>query len=126
MRTLTLLSALVLLGSCYYDSFPAMYPTLVSDASSCTTPSPVSFQTDVLPLFQRSCNTATCHNGNDRAGEIVLDNYTESLTSAQNGSLLGSIRHDAGYVPMPEAAPALDICDIVLIEAWIQAGTPEN
>lgn len=109
--------------SCYYDNQEDLYPTLSSTSCKDTQ---VSFSSQVLPLMNARCNQSSCHNGNDRAGQIVLDNFTNLLVSANDGSLLGSMRHSAGYLPMPDGAAMLDNCSIELVATWISEGSLNN
>lgn len=124
-RSLSLLIVLVLaISSCYYDNAEDLYPTLTN--VTCNTGAQISFSTEVLPLMNLECNTASCHNSIDRAAQIVLDTYTDLLISASDGSLIGSMRHSAGFIPMPDAAPKLDACSIELVAEWINQGALNN
>ena len=121
-----LVGALLLIGlsSCYYDNAEDLYPTLTNVA--CATPQQISFQAEVLPLMNAQCNGSGCHNSVDRAAQIVLDTYTDLLVSANDGSLIGSMRHSPGFIPMPEGAAKLDECSIQLVAEWINQGALNN
>ncbi|VAW30002.1 hypothetical protein MNBD_BACTEROID07-453, partial [hydrothermal vent metagenome] len=59
-------------------------------------------------------------------GNIALENYNDVVAVAKNGKLLGSIRFDAGFVPMPQGSAKLSNCDIAKIGKWVKDGTPNN
>ena len=46
-------------------------------------------------------NCVSCHNASSPSGNIRLDNYTNVKTQVDNGKLIGSIEHKAGFSPMP-------------------------
>lgn len=123
LHLVLLIIPMIISVSCYYDNQEDLYPTLSS--SSCTE-SQISFTSQVLPLMNTSCNQSGCHNGNDRAAQIVLDNHTDLLVSANDGTLLGSIRYTAGFSPMPDGAAKLDDCSIQLVATWITEGALNN
>jgi hypothetical protein len=54
-----------------------------------------------------------------------FDNYSD-ISNFNTNQLLGSIRHETNYVPMPFDGGKLSDCDIRRIEAWVAAGKPRN
>lgn len=119
-----LLLTMIFLSSCYYDNAEDLYPTL--NNANCNTLQQINFSTDILPLMNLSCNTDGCHNSIDRAAQIVLDTHSDLLISANDGSLVGSMRHSPGFIPMPEAAAKLETCSIELVAEWINQGALNN
>lgn len=119
LTPLSLLAIALLLGvnGCYYDVEEELYP------SGCDTAN-MSFSAHVLPILNDNCNA--CHASSAALGGIVLDTYTEVKKQVDNGKLLGSIRHEAGFSPMPQGQPQIANCPIDRIAAWIQAGAPNN
>ena len=115
-KYLFLLSLLV--AGCYYDSEEALYPTL-----ECNTQN-VTYSATVLPLLQDNCYR--CHDAANNFGNITLEGHDRLLTYVNNGQLLGSIRHESGYSPMPKNVPQLLECEIEKIEVWVAAGALEN
>ncbi len=91
--------------------------------SDCDTTN-VTFSGSVWPIIQTYC--LGCHNGGSSGGGISLRNYSEVAASANSGKLLGSIRYDAGYSPMPKYGQKLSDCKISEIRIWIEDGTPNN
>lgn len=107
------------LHSCYYDNLEDLYP----QAPACDT-SNVTYSNTVWPIINGNCTS--CHSGGFPSGNVSLSNYNEIATAANNGSLLGAIRHENGWSPMPQGGGKLPECDIAQIETWVNAGTPDN
>ena len=103
-------------SACSSDNYDDYY------ADQCDT-SDSSYSGAVLPVLQNRC--ISCHNGNFSSGNVRLDTYDEVKKHADNGRLLGSVRHEAGYCPMPQGSK-LDDCTIVKIEKWIAEGALNN
>lgn len=103
---------------CYKDNEQTMYP------SDCNTTN-VSFSQTISPIINNNC--VSCHSGGtDASGGINLTNYDEILVVANNGKLLGSIRHDAGFKEMPQGTSQLSDCSISQVDAWITQGALNN
>lgn len=113
-----LLLALVLVAGCYYDVEEELYPTLECDTEN------MSYVNDILPIIQGNCYT--CHDQGSNFGGVTLEGYESLKTYVDNGRLLGAIRHESGFSTMPKNAPQLVACNIEKIEAWINAGAPDN
>ncbi|MDP5169653.1 MAG: hypothetical protein NWR72_05365 [Bacteroidia bacterium] len=86
--------------------------------------SAVTYSGDVRPLVDNYCTG--CHSGSSAGGGIQLADYAGLKAIADNGSLFGSINHDAGYKAMPQGGDKLDACSIATIKIWIAAGSPQN
>jgi hypothetical protein len=107
------------LNGCYYDSEDDVYPP-----TDCNTTS-VSFINDIQPILANSC--LSCHNTlSSIGGGIILEGHAAVLRYANDASLVGSVKHSSGYSAMPQSASKLDDCKISKIEAWVQAGSPNN
>lgn len=114
---------LILLGAsgCYYDNEEDLYP--VPFVPLCDTLS-ISYQTHVQPLLATHCYT--CHDAASQFGNVNLEVFSSLQIFAQNGSLLGALSHLPDYSPMPQGGNRLPDCEIAQINAWIQAGSPQN
>lgn len=117
LLSITLMSAL---ASCYYDNEAILYP----ETATCVAPENPSFQTEVLPLLNTRCNT--CHAGTAPSGGIRLNSFTEVSKYVNDGSLMGSINHWAGYSAMPKGAGKMPACEISKIQNWITSGALDN
>ena len=104
--------------SCYYDVEEELYPSL-----ECQTEN-ITYSNQVLSIIEEACYK--CHDAARNFGNITLEGYSELKKYVDNGQLLGAIRHDAGYSPMPKNEAQLLECDIEKIEAWVNVGAPNN
>ena len=84
----------------------------------------VSFAIDVMPIFDNYCNG--CHSGSAPSGNLDLSTYDNVKPIATNSSLVGSVTHASGYKPMPDGGAKLPNCEISKIQAWVNAGFPNN
>ncbi|RZK27303.1 MAG: hypothetical protein EOO63_13790 [Hymenobacter sp.] len=105
-------------------------------APTCKVPTTVSSQTNVWPILKNNCRDA-CHNPTTAAAyaNFNMDKFDDvqhyAVTPPNYGGLtspylLGNIRHEAGYVAMPQGRNKLSDCDIAIIEAWVKAGALNN
>lgn len=97
-------------------------PNTTNCAGTCNTDN-FSYAGAVAPILQSACTG--CHSGASASAGIDLSSYSGVKTVASNGRLLGSIRHESGYVPMPTGGKLSD-CQITQISKWVDAGSPNN
>jgi mono/diheme cytochrome c family protein len=92
--------------------------TAVKKGPDCASTS-YTYTADIKPIMESNC--VRCHNTNMKAGYNFGD--VESVKKAgSNGYLLGTIKHEAGYMAMPAYAEPLDQATINKIECWINTG----
>ncbi len=103
------------LNACYYDKKEDLFIGL----SSCDT-TEITF-VDVQDIFEPSCAYAGCHAGPSPAFGIDLSTYEASL-NVDTLQLMGSVRHESGYIAMPQGQPKLSDCQINTLQAWINQG----
>jgi cytochrome c553 len=84
----------------------------------------IKLSVNVMPIFKANCYR--CHGNGLTSGGVSLDVYTSLLTQANNGNLIGDITHAPGHVNMPFDGGKLSDCEIAIIQAWINAGAPNN
>lgn len=106
------------LGGCYYDVEEDLYPTI-----ECST-ADMSYQTDIFPIINNNC--LGCHDAASNFGGITLEGYDQLNIYVTNSQLLGVIKHESGFSPMPKNTAQLLECEIEKIEAWITDGAPNN
>ncbi len=82
----------------------------------------VSYSVQVTSIMN---NCVSCHNASSPSGNIRLDNYTNVKTQVDNGKLIGSIEHKAGFSPMPQGGKLSD-CNIAIINKWLTEGALNN
>ena len=118
MRITLLLVFTLGLSACYYDVEEEIYPEKECDTDS------VSYQADIVPVLMDNC--FVCHSAQARQGGIILEGYDQVKEKVNSGQLLGAIRHDPGFSPMPQGGAKLPECTIQKIESWIADGAPNN
>jgi len=104
--------------SCYYDVEEEIYPYL-----NCETDM-MSYQSDILPILQSNCYR--CHGAANNFGNITLEGYEKVRNYVNSGQLIGAIKREPGFSPMPKDRAQLLLCNIEKIEAWIADGAPNN
>lgn len=119
MKKLTFFFSLVfLLASCDYDVAEELYP-----ADGCNTRN-LSYSMDIVKIIDDNCYR--CHDAQNNQGNVTLEGYDKIKVYADNGKLLGTIRHDDGFQAMPQDAGKIDDCSIKKIEQWIEDGAENN
>ena len=106
--------------------------TLVIDNSPAVTKT-VSFKTDLIPIFDKSCNMAGCHNTGGKQPDLTADKAYASLTI---GNYLNIAAPDQSVVylylvgkknpqmPLGAANNPSNINKLML--AWIKQGAKNN
>ena len=86
----------------------------------------VSYNTGVVPILQANCYS--CHGTGNTGGSggILLQGYSNLVTWASNGYLVGNVTHAPGYVPMPYGEAMLPACEVNTIVAWVHQGALIN
>jgi hypothetical protein len=116
--------AFLFIVGCYKDK------TVTIDTGAEITRS-VSFATDIIPLFNNSCNLSGCHSAGGKAPDLAGQNAYTSLT---NGSYVDTKQPDKSELflwmtgkrgtPMPVSGPNKDYNALIL--AWIKQGALNN
>jgi hypothetical protein len=109
----------LLFSSCYYDSEEDLYPN-----APCNVGINVSYANQIKPIIENKC--ISCHRQATQNGGINLEGHGQMKIYINNGSLIGSIKHLAGYSKMPVSSPKLSDCNILKIEKWIAEGALNN
>jgi len=97
----------------------------------------VSFNTDIIPIFQASCAISGCHDATTHAAAVVLDSadaYTRItepgtgyvIAGNANASLFFTTLNSPGVNGMPKGLPPLPPCQVEAIECWINQGALNN
>jgi hypothetical protein len=93
------------------------------DSGNCVTDN-VTYNATVKPILQKYCTG--CHFGSAPSGNISYATYNATQPTAMSGSLVGSIEHASGYVPMPENASKIPACDVEKIRQWVVLGAKND
>ena len=94
---------------------------------------PVSYKTDILPIFQKSCNE--CHNVKKKKGKLDMSTYADLLKGGKKGKpwkdgdpdkslLIEMIKGDKPE--MPEDGDPLKPAQVALIARWIKEGAKDD
>jgi len=118
MNQKSLLIFILLVGilSCTNDNQEEFY-----NATECDT-SDITFSATIKPIIDNNCKS--CHQAGSASG-ILLVSYSDIKTRVDDGSLMGAIKHQSGYSPMPQGGK-LDDCTISKLDAWINNGALNN
>lgn len=83
-----------------------------------------TFTADIKPIIEKNCQG--CHSGPSAPLGVKLDTYAGIAAVANNGKLLGTVRHEPGFAKMPQGGNKLSDCEIRQIEKWVDAGAQNN
>lgn len=78
----------------------------------------------VAPLMNTYCKG--CHNPSSPGGGIDVSTYAGVRSIALNGKLIGSIKHQVGFIAMPQGSTKLSDCKTEQVQKWVTAGSPNN
>ncbi len=125
-----LLTSIVVCGLCAGSLFAE---------EKATAPAPkeekITFDQHILPIFREKCGS--CHNANDKKGDLVLDNYNLAMQGGASGEVIRAdgdasqsqlylvVTHKSEPV-MPPSQPKLPDEQLTLIRKWIEGGSLEN
>lgn len=118
-KTLLFILLAVTAVSCYWENEETLFP-----AGECDTID-VSYSEDIVQILSFHCYT--CHsnaNALNFGNGITLEDYKD--VAASSALVLGSIKHEDGFIPMPRNGEKLDSCQIMIFEAWVNEGNPDN
>ena len=118
MQRLLLLVLVIGISSCYYD----VEDDFAMD-NPCATDN-VTYSNEILNIVSNRCYK--CHAASLNLGNVTLEGYAKIKLYVDNGRLLGAIRRENGFSPMPQNEGMLPACDIMKIESWISKGAPNN
>ncbi len=115
----TSICILFLSAACQYNVEEELYP----ETDGCNLNN-ITYSKEVTDVLRNNCYS--CHDQQNRTSGIVLEGYDNLIKYVDNGRLLGAIRREPGFSPMPQNAPKLLDCDIDKIAQWIDDGAPDN
>lgn len=104
------------IAGCYYDVEP--------NPGTCDTTN-ITYSGTIAGIIQSNgCLTTDCHGGNSPLSGIRLSDYNS--VKARETRLYGAINHSPGFVAMPQNTGKISQCDINKVQAWVNAGAPNN
>ncbi|MFZ4428398.1 MAG: hypothetical protein ACOYOO_14670 [Saprospiraceae bacterium] len=84
----------------------------------------VTYSGTIAPLMAKYCNG--CHSGTTPQGNIRTGNYNALKMLSNRPSFMGSMRHLAGFSPMPRNAAKLSTCQLDQIQKWLDLGAKND
>jgi mono/diheme cytochrome c family protein len=109
-------------NSCKKENEEDLFPV---DLSNCDTTSAISYNTDLLPLFQSQCYS--CHSAQAQLGGFNMEDFTRLQASATSGVLYEVLTLPRSNPrAMPPGGISFPDCDILKIKAWADRGGPNN
>ncbi len=101
----------------------------------CAVPDTISFQKDIIPIFNIHCSTPGCHSGTKPEKNFNLEASKAYTTLSKKGSGYIDVSDPKGSVlysalvsvdtPMPPTGK-LDSCTLKTIEIWMKQGGKNN
>ena len=82
----------------------------------------VTYTTKIKPIVDKWC--IGCHAENSPTSGISLGNYDQMVACVNSGRLMGSLRHEPDFSPMPKSGQ-LSVCSVNLFQIWINNNTPQ-
>lgn len=114
----------LLLTSCYFDNEEDLFQYVDQAGGGSCEVMTAEFTADIVPLLTAYCTR--CHQDRRTDGNVNLEGYDRVIPYANDGSLLGSTKHEAGFAAMPPSGGLIPACDIQKLTVWIEAGAPNN
>lgn len=84
----------------------------------------VSLSADIMPFLTPKC--VGCHGNSLQSGGYNLASHAGIMVAVNSGRLLGSVRHEAGFIAMPIGSDKLETCQIAKLESWVAQGALDN
>lgn len=94
----------------------------------------ITYEQHILPIFREKCGS--CHNANDKKGDLVLDNYGLTMQGGASGAVVaeGDASSSQLYLviahlsepKMPPQQPKMPDEQIALVRKWIEGGALQN
>jgi hypothetical protein len=109
---------LFVLNSCVSNVEEELYPPDTCDTTQ------VTYGGTIAPIIELNC--FACHEGDQSVSGISLNGYDNLKAMVDAGRLIGALRHQEGFSPMPQNASALPECELLKIEKWVDDGAPDN
>ena len=83
-----------------------------------------TYSADISKIMTVNC--VSCHQSGGTAQNLLLGNHADLKVYALNGRLMGALKHQSGYLPMPNSTNFLSDCELKKIQKWIDNGAPNN
>jgi len=95
-----------------------------SSTPACDVPAEISYTNGISSIIKENC--FTCHspeNYKKKGGYIKLYDEKSLKKLAKEGTLMGAVNHERGYIAMPyKKGIKLDSCVRVVLQTWVEEG----
>jgi len=81
--------------------------------------------TNTIKAELAGCAVSGCHGDGSANGSGSLDTYEDVVAFVGFDRILGALRHEEGFSPMPKGGDKWTEAEVSRLEAWIAAGLPE-
>ena len=117
---LIICASVLIVMSCGEDEDPPTDPT------GCETEN-LTYDNWANEYIDGTCATSGCHDASfaDNMVPFGLHDYTSAKAAVDFGRIIGAIKRESGFSPMPKGGEMVSDCDISKMEAWIADGAPE-
>lgn len=112
------LALLTMPSSCYYDNEEDLYGPGTGNCDTTT----IRYSVEVKQILAANCNNCHLPGGSTYSG-IPFETHAQFQEVALNGKLVDRINNQAA--PMPQTG-LMDKCSRQKLEAWVNAGAPNN
>ncbi len=113
---------IVLYSSCSKDI--AQKPSAID--CSAIDPSTNTYSLHIKKIIDDNCATVNCHHAVfHTASGISLATYEEVKAEFEKGTVMGSVKHEPGYIAMPQNLPKLADSLITYMQCWADNNYPQ-
>lgn len=82
----------------------------------------ITYDGQIKTLFA-GCTASGCHNSGSLSGSLA--NYQDAKNFPLMNRMIGALKGQAGFSPMPLGGTKLSDCDISKVQKWIDSGFPQ-
>ena len=107
------LTATLSQSACYYDNEVDQYGVTECDTTA------VSYAIDIAPIIQQNC--VACHQPGGSQETSAMDTYDNLVNFA-----VSAVDRVNGRGNLMPPSGKMTSCNIALLEAWVNAGMPNN
>ncbi|MEO9886555.1 MAG: hypothetical protein ABJR05_02905 [Balneola sp.] len=132
MKKTLLLSFILVLGINCVNNVEDQVPEIPDE--------PISYASDIQPIFNNTCGGGFCHTNGDNVNGVNLDSYQNSITSmgssyggliiipsnADNSPLVDKLGSNPEFGSRMPLTGSISSSDVGKIIAWINQGAQNN
>ncbi len=120
---ITIFSILLTIGVLCIIGFISMGNNQGSLSEETALAEDVSFREDVFPIIEKKCNTGECHGPK---GKAYPKYTTHIMIEAKSKKMMKRIQDEKKPMPPEDSGITLKKEELAVLQAWIDAGMPNN